>query len=83
MVSGQDQNVIFSHQLHQLWQTAVKQLQTRSITGDVATVARGVEVHEVGEDNGLIARFFHLFDGGVEQRIQTGRFDLLVMPQLA
>ncbi|CZZ30491.1 Uncharacterised protein [Enterobacter hormaechei] len=77
MVSGQDQNVIFSHQLHQLWQTAVKQLQTRSITGDVATVAPGgVEVHEVGEDNGLIARFFHLFDGGVEQRIQTGRFDL-------
>ncbi|MNC34328.1 hypothetical protein D3C75_827560 [compost metagenome] len=34
----------------------------------------GVEVHEVGEDNRLVARFFHLFDGGIEQRVQTGGF---------
>ena len=54
----------------------------RSITGYIATVG-GVEVHEVGEDNGLIACFFHLFDSGIEQRIQTGRFHFLVIPQLA
>ena len=33
-----------------------------------------VEVYEVGEDDGLVPRFFHLFDGGVKQRIQAGRF---------
>ncbi|MNE21867.1 hypothetical protein D3C80_1150480 [compost metagenome] len=75
VVSGQDQNVIFTHQLHQFRQTAVKQLKPSSVTGDIATVAPGrVEVHEVGEDDCLVARFFHLFDGGVKQRIQTGGF---------
>jgi hypothetical protein len=38
VVSGQDQNVIFPHQLHQLRQTTVEQLQTRA-TGDIATMA--------------------------------------------
>ena len=75
VVSGQDQNVIFTHQLHQLRQTAVEQFQARSITGDIATMSPGrVEINEVGEDDGLITGFFHLFDGGVEQRVQTGGF---------
>lgn len=78
VVSGQDQNVIFTHQLHQLRQTAVKQLQTCGVARDVATVAPGrVEVNEVSENDGFIARFFHLFEGRVEQRVQTGRFHFL------
>ena len=56
--------------------TAVEQLQTRSITGDVATVAPGrVEVNEVGEDDGVITRFFHLFDGKLTINI-CGNTDL-------
>ncbi|MNC68510.1 hypothetical protein D3C75_1191170 [compost metagenome] len=39
MVSGQDQDVIFTHQLHQLRQTAVEQLQTGGIARHVAAVA--------------------------------------------
>lgn len=84
MVSSEDQDVVIAQQRHQLWQAAVEQFQTRSITGDVATVARGrVEVNEVGEDDGVITRFFHLFDGGVKQRVQPVAFTFLVMPQLA
>ncbi len=36
-----------------------------------------VEVNEVSENDGFIARFFHLFEGRVEQRVQTGRFHFL------
>ncbi|CSR42197.1 Uncharacterised protein [Shigella sonnei] len=78
VVSSEDQDVVIAQQRHQLRQTAVEQLQTHSITGDVATVAPGrVEVNEVGEDDGVITRFFHLFDGGVKQRVQASCFHFL------
>ena len=78
MVGGEDQNVVLANQLHQLRQTAIKQLQTRRVAGDIATVAPGgVKVDEVSEDDGLVARFLHLFDGRVEQRVQPGGFHFL------
>ncbi len=40
VVGGEDQNVVFTNQLHQLRQTAVEQLQTRRVASDVTTVAR-------------------------------------------
>ena len=84
VVGGQDQNVIFPDQFHQLRQTAVEQLQPCGDSLQRPAVAPGrVEVHEVGEDDGLVSRCFHLFDGGVKQRIQAGRLHLLVIPQLA
>jgi hypothetical protein len=42
-----------------------------------------VEINEVGEDDGLITGFFHLFDGGVETASRPVAFTFLVMPQLA
>ena len=78
MVGGEDQNVVFPNQLHQLRQTTVEQLQTRRVASDVATVAPGgVKIDEVSEDDSLVARFLHLFDGRVEQRVQPGGFHFL------
>ncbi len=37
----------------------------------------------VGEDDGVITRFFHLFDGGVNSASRPVAFTFLVIPQLA
>ena len=81
VVSGEDDDVIPFHQLQQLWQTAVEQLQRGSIASHVTAVAvGGVEINKVGEHDGVVTGFFHLDQGGVEQGVDPGSFHLLGDP---
>lgn len=75
VVSGEDQDVVIVQQRYQFWQMVVEQFQICGIIGDVVMVVLGrVEVNEVGEDDGVIIRFFYFFDGGVKQCVQVSCF---------
>ncbi|MNZ93239.1 hypothetical protein D3C78_1122980 [compost metagenome] len=77
VVSGEDNDVFIFNQFQQLRQATVEQLQRGGIAGNVTAVAvRGVKINEVGEHNGVVAGFFHFDQGGIEQRVDTGRLDL-------
>ncbi len=78
VVGGQHHHIALLHQLEQLRQTGVEVLQRVGVALHVTAVAvGGVEVHEVGEDDGVVTGGLHLFQGSVPQLGQTGALHLL------
>ena len=78
MVGGQHHHVAILQQVEQLRQAGVEVLQRIGVALDVTAVTvGGVEVHEVGEDDGLVTGRFHLFQSPVPQLGQTGPLHLL------
>ncbi len=81
MVSGQDQNVSSPPAPSAPADGGQKRLRPAAAR-DVAAREESKSA-KLASETWFYRPFFHLFEGRVEQRVQTGPFTFLVMPQLA